>query len=209
MLIGVDLVLGPLLTLIVFKPGKRLLIVDVAFIVTLQICALVYGLTVLYNERPYYVVFAIDRIHVFAEKDVAADARAAQPWIVKPAIGPVLASARRPDDIEAQQRLLEETVFGNAPDIERRPSFWVPLAEDLQALRDNALPLDLLRDAGAKEAAVVDETLAAHAGRDSELGIYPIIAANNDATAIVDLTTGELLRVVAAEPWSIVARQHE
>jgi len=206
-LIGVDLVLGPLLTLIVFKPGKRLLIVDVAFIAIIQISALLYGLTVLYQERPYYVVFALDRIHVLAHKDIPADARDTHPWMRKPALEPVLASARRPQDMEARQRLLEETVFGSAPDIEQRPALWVPLAEDLQALRDNAWSLELLRGAGEAQTRLADEIEARHGDDAADLGLYPIMAAKNDAVAILDLTTGELLHVAAIDPWSIISRE--
>ena len=57
-LIGVDLVLGPLLTLIVFKPGKWGLKFDLCAIALVQLAALIYGLTTIYEERPYFTVFA-------------------------------------------------------------------------------------------------------------------------------------------------------
>lgn len=208
-LIGVDLVLGPLLTLIIFKPGKRLLIVDVAFIAIFQISALIYGLTVLYQERPYYAVFAIDRIHVLAQKDIPADARDTYPWMRKPAIGPIMASARRPQSFEEKQKLLEETVFGNAPDIERRPAYWVPLPQDLEALQDRAWPLELLRGAGETAAALVDELAAGRDDDTSELGLYPIISTKTEAVAILDLATGELLQVVAVEPWALYSGRND
>ena len=62
--IMVDLVLGPLLTLIVFKPGKKGLKFDLALIATVQISALIYGIYILYSERPAYLVFSIDRFEV-------------------------------------------------------------------------------------------------------------------------------------------------
>jgi len=68
-LIGVDLVLGPLLTLIVFKPGKRGLKSDLACIALVQIAALVYGLTVIHRERPYFMVFALDRFFLLSEPE--------------------------------------------------------------------------------------------------------------------------------------------
>ena len=61
---GVDIVLGPLLTLVVFKVGKKGLKFDLSLIAIVQIGALVYGGHVIYSERPAWVVFAKDRFEV-------------------------------------------------------------------------------------------------------------------------------------------------
>ncbi len=57
---GVDLVLGPALTFIVFNPHKvlRLLRLDLGLIVIAQVAALIWGIGVVHNERPYLTVFA-------------------------------------------------------------------------------------------------------------------------------------------------------
>jgi hypothetical protein len=47
-LAGVDVVVGPLLTLILFKPGKPGLKFDMTCIALMQIGALVYGGTIIY-----------------------------------------------------------------------------------------------------------------------------------------------------------------
>lgn len=54
----VDLVLGPLLTLIVYKPGKPGLKLDLSLIATVQVIALTWGTWITYTERPYVTVFA-------------------------------------------------------------------------------------------------------------------------------------------------------
>jgi hypothetical protein len=53
----VDVVLGPLLTLLVFKPGKPGLKFDMAVIVMLQVVALYWGIKSVYMERPMLTVF--------------------------------------------------------------------------------------------------------------------------------------------------------
>ena len=65
-LIGVDLVLGPLLTLIVYKQGKPGLKFDLSFIAAVQVAALIYGSYTLHSERPHFLVFAIDRVTLVA-----------------------------------------------------------------------------------------------------------------------------------------------
>ena len=53
----VDVVLGPGLTLLVFKPGKPSLKFDMTVIIILQIVALSWGVKSVYSERPALTVF--------------------------------------------------------------------------------------------------------------------------------------------------------
>ena len=59
-IVGVDLVLGPLLTLIVFKPGKPGLKFDLSVIALVQVLALSWGIWTTYSERPVAVIYTID-----------------------------------------------------------------------------------------------------------------------------------------------------
>ena len=54
----VDVVLGPILTFLVFNPqkSKREIYVDLSFVALVQLCALVYGLHIVYKERPQWLV---------------------------------------------------------------------------------------------------------------------------------------------------------
>lgn len=56
----VDIVLGPLLTFIVYKPGKKGLAFDLTVIGVIQLCALTYGIWMVHQERPVAVVFVED-----------------------------------------------------------------------------------------------------------------------------------------------------
>ena len=58
--IGVDLVLGPLLTLVVFKAGKPGLKFDLSCIAIFQISSMAAGMWIVYNERPLALVLAYD-----------------------------------------------------------------------------------------------------------------------------------------------------
>ncbi len=68
-MMGVDLVLGPLLTLVVFAPGKKGLKLDLALIGFLQIACLSGGLWLVYNERPLVQLLADDGVHLLAASD--------------------------------------------------------------------------------------------------------------------------------------------
>ena len=58
---GVDLVLGPLLTLVVFKAGKPRLKLDMSIIALIQISALISGTWIVHKERPVAIVFTEDK----------------------------------------------------------------------------------------------------------------------------------------------------
>lgn len=57
---GVDLILGPLLTLIVYKAGKKGLKFDLSMIALVQILALSWGGWTTYNERPAAIIYTLD-----------------------------------------------------------------------------------------------------------------------------------------------------
>lgn len=70
-----DVILGPLLTLVIFNPAKSRLafLVDYAVIGGLQIAALVYGASVIAESRPVFTVFAVDQFELVAASEVNTD----------------------------------------------------------------------------------------------------------------------------------------
>lgn len=66
----VDILIGPSLTLLVFKRGKKSLKFDLICIVALQLAALGYGLFTIHSQRPYFVVFADEGFHSVRWSDI-------------------------------------------------------------------------------------------------------------------------------------------
>ena len=70
--IAVDMVLGPLLTLIIYniaKPRKEL-IRDLSFIALFQISCLVAGMSLVYEQRPLAVVYSGDEFQMFDAQEL-------------------------------------------------------------------------------------------------------------------------------------------
>lgn len=59
LMFSVDVVLGPLLTFLIFNPNKskREIIFDLLTVASIQLSAFIYGLTTVYREHPELVVF--------------------------------------------------------------------------------------------------------------------------------------------------------
>ncbi len=75
LLAGVDLTLGPLLTLVIASPKKprRELARDVSIIAAVQFIALLYGATQLWNGRPLYYAFSGRELSVVQGYDMDPD----------------------------------------------------------------------------------------------------------------------------------------
>jgi hypothetical protein len=203
-LIGVDLVLGPLLTAIVFKPGKRGLKFDLAVIALIQLAAFVYGVTTIYLGRPYFTVFAVDRFYVLARADIVRDElerHELDRWMAKPLRGPLVVAAERPNDAAGAQRLLDETIMQGKPDIERRPDYWTPYANAAGEVAARARPLARLKAARPQAAAAIGGLPARLGVPEERLGFLPLIARNRDLSFIVDMTSGAPLEVLDVDPW--------
>lgn len=200
-LVAVDLVLGPTLTLILYKPRKPGLLFDLSVIAAIQLSALVYGTTVIYQERPYYSVFAVDRFEVLAYRDADATMVESEALREKPLIGPILAVASLPQDPLEFQRLLEETVFEGKPDVQYRPEFWRPYAERSDAVVARAQPLSELTDRKPGTADAVEEFLEAQ-GRDVEDFSYvPLVGKDRSFVFVIDAETAAPIDIIDADPW--------
>ncbi len=199
-LIGVDLVLGPILTFIVYRPNKKGLKFDLTVIACVQLAALVYGVYAIHSERPAYVVFAVDRYVPLAAKDVDFE-RAGMSGFGEDRPGePVYAFAEMPMG-EAFQAFQDSVLFRGQPDLERRPEFWLPLATGREAILARARPLSELVDQrpGAKQAVT---RASRRLDLTPETALFvPMPGKREDYAAIIDPESARVIGAVAVDPW--------
>ncbi len=70
MLIAIDVIVGPLFTLLVYKEGKKTLKMDLMVIVLIQILAFLYGIHNIIEGRPAWIVQKDDRFELIRNNDV-------------------------------------------------------------------------------------------------------------------------------------------
>lgn len=146
-LVGVDVTLGPLLTLIVFKAGKPGMKFDLTVIAVVQLAALVYGGYIVFLARPAFVVFVKDRFEVVAAADLEPEelAKAKVPEFRRPPIGgPKYVVADFPADPAERQKLVEAALSGR--DLQHFPRLYVPYAERRREVLAKTRPLAKLRE---------------------------------------------------------------
>lgn len=200
-LVGVDLVLGPTLTLLLFKPQKPGLLFDLSVIASIQLSALLYGTTVIYQERPYFAVFAVDRFQVLARRDVDASQIGADELSDKPLAGPILAVAVLPEDPKEFQALLEEVLFENKPDIERRPEYWHPYSSRSADVLARGQSLTDLAKARPESRERIEAIIASMHSDGAEPIYVPLVGRGRDFTFIIDGETARPIEIIDVDPW--------
>lgn len=204
-LIGVDVVVGPLLTLLVFKPGKKSLRFDLTVIALLQVAALCYGLWTAVSSRPVFLVEAVDRITLvranLIQPDDLALARAnGRGFDQLSWIGPVLVGSRMPDDPTERRELTLKALEGAKP-LEERPQFYVPFDEEASALLARAKPLPPLFPRSPTAMREI-EAIAEASGESIDALVYvPLETGKHDIAVILSPTSGRPVGMVAVDPW--------
>lgn len=197
LLLAVDVILGPSLTLLVYKPGKKTLVLDLAMIALLQLSALAYGLYTVADGRPAWLVFAKDRFEMVRVPDI--DERklddAAIEYRTVSWLGPKWAAAKTPFLIEDKNQILFEAIAGG-PDIAQRPNLYQPLDQQSEAVRQQAQPLSAL--IAFNRAEQVQQLSSLHPAAN---GWLPLKASTEDMTVLVNTDTGTVVAIVDLRPW--------
>jgi hypothetical protein len=191
LLVGVNLVLGPLLTGLVADPTKsrRALALDLSVIAALQLAALGYGLWVTAQARPVHTVLAVDRLDVVSAFEVEAGDVS---WT-----GPKEFRLRLPDDGPGRTRALDVELAGG--NLAAMPEYLVP--SDPAAVLAQARPLDVLRTRHPQIGPQLDAALARLGADEAALRWLPVRTRFGFQTALVDAASGRLRGFVAQDPY--------
>ncbi|HET7199686.1 MAG TPA: TfpX/TfpZ family type IV pilin accessory protein [Burkholderiales bacterium] len=203
LLTGVDVTLGPLLTFVVFKSGKKGLKFDLSVIAFLQLSAFIYGASVVFAARPGYIVFVKDRFEVVRVADVEP-ARLAEARVERfrsfPPGGPQFIGSVLPADPHEAQELLFSSLKGGA-DVPQLPKYYADLEVVRGAVVEKSQPLAELRKLNPQAVASIDRLPEALKRKESELGFLPLRVRRSDAAVIIDKTTGLPMKIVDLRPW--------
>lgn len=199
-LVGVDVVLGPLITLVIFKAGKKGLKFDLAVIALLQLSALAYGVHTVFVARPAWLVFNVDRFNLVAaiDLDPADLAKVTRPEFRSPPIdGPRFVATTLPKDRNARLKLLDSALAGK--DVQLFPQRYVPYEQEAAHALGHARRLEVLQKRDRK--GVVQDYLDSSGRAADSVKFLPLRARTADAAVLLDAKTGMPLKIVLVDPW--------
>lgn len=194
-LMGVDVTLGPLLTLAVYKAGKKGLKFDLAVIAIVQMGALIYGAYVVFQTRPVFNVFEGGRFKVgsaieYTEKSLASASR--EEWRRLSLFGPVVVAAKAPQDALTRDEML--TAGGEFYNF---PKIFVDYDSQRDVVLKDAKKLSLLKGVSAQSDLVLSEFLANHKRPESDFVWLPIVYGFSKAmTVILDAKNADIIEII-------------
>jgi hypothetical protein len=189
LIVGVDVVIGPLLTLAVYKAGKKGLKFDLCVIAFLQVMALAYGFHTMWIARPVYTAFVGDRLVVVSVSEVVQESlERAKPEYQKLPLwgGPRFVATERPSSHEEKQKILFSSLFAGA-DIQNYPEYYVPYQEKQEMVLEKSHHLSELEKIVPDARDEVKKFLKKHGGKEENYRYLPIRGMGfNFMTMVVD-----------------------
>jgi hypothetical protein len=202
-LLGVDVVIGPLITLIVFNTAKKSLKFDLTVVALLQVSALVYGLMVIFEARPVYVAFAIDRFELIRASEIDPDdqAQATNPRFKSLPLGrPEMIAIDIPATSDEKLKTLGLAFAGK--DIHLLPKYYLPFNThyEKEVARVSA-PIASLKEVNPAQANEIAGKIAALGLPEASVGFVALKAKNKDFAVVVNRETGKILDYWPYSPW--------
>jgi hypothetical protein len=200
--VGVDVVLGPLLTFLVANPTKarRVLARDIALIGLVQLTALAYGTVQLWNGRPLYYAYSVNCMSIVQAYDLdgvsleiarAQNAALAPHWYSLPR----WVWAPLPDDAATADKIVQSAITDGA-DVTAMPQYYRPWAAGLSDMRTQLKRVDDIRFFSVKERALLKQRLT-KAGLATDEGM-PLTGRGRPLLAVVDPKSMKILAIIEA-----------
>jgi hypothetical protein len=195
---GVDVVLGPLITLIIFNTKKKTLKFDLMCVAIVQVAALAYGVSTMFQARPVYTVFSKDRFDVIIAADMSEKERAKvtdDAFKSLPLSGPQVVAMDAPDDLKEVWRMLNSG-------IESRAFSQYYVAYESRAKEAGAASKSIAQvvKTNSTSADKLKAFLIASALEENKVGFLPLYTRNKDMTVVVERDTGKILAIAPVAP---------
>lgn len=196
MMLAIDVIVGPLLGLLVYKEGKKTLKFDLTIIIAIQISALLYGVYSIEQGRPTWLAYNVDRFELVRKNEIVdQNINQAQPqfqqssWFKPQFVATVFAK----DTNQRNNDMFAEVLGGIS--IAQRPERYVDFSQAKAQLQKRAQSLELLSQYNDK--AVVKNILAKY---PQATAFLPMKASAVDMTVLIN-HKGEVVKIVDLRPW--------
>lgn len=197
MMLGIDMVLGPFLSWLVYKEGKKSLKFDLTVIILIQLLALGFGLYKIADGRPAWLVFNVDRFELVKNNEIVIQNKNQvseefrQPSYLQPQFS---ATEFAKDAKTRTEDMMIELADGIS--IAQRPERYISLEKAKSQTLERGQSLDLLNKYNTK--IQVQQILSQY----PDAKIYlPLAATKQDMTVLLN-SQGDIIKIVNLRPWN-------
>jgi hypothetical protein len=200
-LVAVNLVVGPGLSTLLYKPRKWGLRFDLIVVACIEIAILGFAMHEILERRPAFAVFAVDRFEAVTISEVDLDSLRNSQLALAHGYMPRLIYAELPTDLDAMSRLIDETVILGMLDIDRRPEFWKPYAQGMSFIKAAAKPLATLLSLDDVRAEAIKRWLERQELSADDYAYLPIQGKTADGMMILHADIGYPVDILAIDAW--------
>ena len=203
MVVGIDVVLGPLITLLIFnsKKTRRHLAADLSVVGALQLAALCYGLWTAFEARPVHMVFEYQKMVVVHAVDIdPATLKQAPVELQKlPRNGPTLLSLR--PFVNADEEYDSTTMAINGIAQSAQPALWQAYDLAHEAILQRAQTLAQLKARFPEQVQAIAEAAAATDMQADNLRALPLLSRKKAWTVLLDAQTAQPVGYIALDSF--------
>jgi hypothetical protein len=195
----VDIIAGPLLTLVVYRPRKPRLMMNLAVIAAVQCAALAWGVKTLYSQRPVVAAFVglkENRFYPVTEGQLRDEGRPIEELRALSPARPPLVYIELPQDYEEAIRLLSSRTTSVLRQSQR---FRRIEGERLGEIARVSRTRKTYEYISPRFAQGIDRFVAEHGGNASAFSFVPLYGRFGYALLAISTADGTLAGVVAKE----------
>jgi len=198
--VGVDLFIGPLLTLVVFDEAKKASVLarDLLVIVLLQASAFIWGVHVTYSVRPSFNVFHEGTFYLFSKQDVDIDRMVSKELVPAFWQAATKVYVKPPKDKEEYNHIYAHLIDADErPDVMYLTERYLPLIEIQKKVIDSAIDINNALKQPEKKS-LINAFLMAKGKVISECLFYSVKGVNAHVTIVIDKVSGETIGYIDA-----------
>ncbi len=200
-IISVDLILGPILTFVVFQPKKKSLKFDLSVVAAIQLTALVYGAYALYQVHPVFITFNVDRFTIVNARDADPENALYDEYKVSKLSTAKFAFAKLPEDSEKIKELTLTAAQGGR-DLDQRIEYYEPYENHIDQILAKSLDREIILTA-AKSDKNIKSFIDKNLNNIDEFVFLPINSAKKDAIIVLDRQTAQPIATINSDPWEL------
>lgn len=197
MLLIIDVILGPLLGLLVYKKGKKTLKMDLTVIILIQIAALSYGLYSIAQARPVWIAFNHDRFELVRNNELKtenimyAQAQYQQPtWLTPQYI------AVKPADDPQERQIEQMSAMLNGVSLAQYPERYIAINQSKTQIQSQVRDLSQLKQWNDEKKIQVVFSQHPHAN-----GWLPLETYGLAMVVLINREQAEVVKIVDLRPW--------
>lgn len=197
MLLIIDIIVGPLLGLFVYKEGKKTLKFDLGIVVILQICAFSYGLYMLEQGRPAWIVFDSLNFTVVKKSDIEAiNIHQSKVEYQQPSWSAPTFVATQFFLEPVARKFFNSNITRQTNSVIRSPIYYTNLANAKIKIQFSSLPLSSLELYNDKNN--VAEIVQSYPDANAWIGLSAPV---KDMVVLINKEKAEVVKIVDLRPW--------